>query len=491
MWISGGIMEDLNMIWDEIKSIIRLNTNELQFNTWIKPLVPIKIEDDSLYLNATTNFIKKIVVEKYCDMIEEYLSFLMDKKMKVVVVEPGQNDFNFIMNKVKIKSDGQVSLNYEGEIEEKKEIQKQKEELNKKINKNNVNNSLKYLNPRYTFDNFVKGKSNEFALAVATAVSQNPGVEFNPLFIYGGSGLGKTHLMQAIGHEILKTKPETKVLYITSENFMNEFISTITDKTNSVTSSQAFRNKYRNADVLMIDDIQFIAGKEGTQEELFHTFNALREVKKQIILTSDKPPKEIKNLEERLVTRFEGGMLVDIQLPDYETRVAILNHKIQADKIEVPNNVVEFIASNITSNIRELEGAIIKVVAFYNIKKGSRDYISDEEYLEIAKEALSIEEQRAKPVTLELIKEVVTAHYKLNDGDLVSKSRQKNIALPRQIAMHLSRQMTDLSLVKIANSFDRDHTTVMHGDEKIEKMKLEDEEFKKEIEELSEKIKKQ
>ena len=198
MWISGGIMEDLNMIWDEIKSIIRLNTNELQFNTWIKPLMPIKIEDDSLYLNATTNFIKKIVVEKYLDMIEEYLSFLMDKKMKVVVVEPGQNDFNFIMNKVKIKSDGQVSLNYEAEIEEKKEIEKQKKELNKKINKNNVNNSLKYLNPRYTFDNFVKGKSNEFALAVATAVSQNPGVEFNPLLIYGGSGLGKTHLMQAI-----------------------------------------------------------------------------------------------------------------------------------------------------------------------------------------------------------------------------------------------------------------------------------------------------
>lgn len=474
-------MDNINSIWAEVISQLYMKMINAHYNAFIRPLTPIKMDNDSFYINSVTTIIKNVVSNKYIDTIQEELYKITGKKLKVVFVDPKDPLYELLINNQEISETGQISIS--------KDIDDDGlANANSKVSNSNVyNNSL---NPRYTFDNFVKGKSNDFALAVAMSVADEPGVNYNPLFIYGGSGLGKTHLMQAIGHEILERNPSAKVLYITSENFMNEFISTITDSKNSITNSQKFRDKYRNADVLMIDDIQFIAGKEGTQEEIFHTFNSLREAKKQIILTSDKVPKDIKNLEERLVTRFEGGILADIQLPDFETRVAILQHKIKIDRIgNVPKPVIEFIANNVTSNIRELEGAIIKVMAYYNVKYKDDPNISDDDFLQIAREALSIKEKKKKQITLEYIKEVVANYYKISVDDLISSSRQQNIARPRQIAMYLSRKLTNYSLVKIANSFDRDHSTVMHGCEKIESMMKEDLAFSKEISKLKEMIK--
>lgn len=469
-------MDDLNLLWNQVSNELFKKMIGAHYNAFIRPLSPIKLDEGTLYINAVTSMIKNVVSNKYLEPIQAEFSKILNEDIKVVFLDPKDPSFSLIQKDQKVYDSGQVGLI--------------KEDIEEKDIKNSFSFYNSALNPRYTFDNFVKGKSNDFALAVATSVAEEPGTNYNPLFIYGGSGLGKTHLMQAIGHAILEREKDAKVLYITSENFMNEFISTITDSKNSVINSQKFRDKYRNADVLMIDDIQFIAGKEGTQEEIFHTFNSLREAKKQIILTSDKVPKDIKNLEERLVTRFEGGILADIQLPDYETRVAILKHKMKMDKIgPVPNNVIEFIATNITSSIRELEGAIIKVMAYYNLRYKDNPNISDENFLEVAKQALAIEEKKPKEITLSYIKEVVANYYEISVDDLISTSRQQNIARPRQVAMYFSRKMTNLSLIKIANSFDRDHSTVMHGTDKIEKLIESSLEFSKEIDEIKSIIK--
>lgn len=469
-------MNDLNIIWEQVIKELYLKMISAHYNAFIRPLKPIKMDHDSLYINAITTMIKNVVTSKYVEPIQIEIKKLTGKEVNIVFLDPKDPIFSIIEKDQAIQDDGQVSVL-------SKKIPEKEYFTDKKIDRSIYNNSL---NPRYTFDNFVKGKSNEFALAVAMSVAEEPGTNYNPLFIYGGSGLGKTHLMQAIGHFILERHPEKKVLYITSENFVNELISKIgPNNKNKISDSQKFRDKYRNADVLMIDDIQFIAGKEGTQEELFHTFNSLREAKKQIILTSDKVPKDIKGLEERLVTRFEGGMLADIQLPDFETRVAILKHKITIDRLgHIPKEVIDFIADNVTSSIRELEGAIIKVMAYYNVKFRNDTDVSDEDFLNLAREALAIEEKKPKEITLELIKEVVASYYEISIEDIISSSRQQNIARPRQIAMYLSRKMTNLSWVKIANSFERDHATVMHGSEKIESMMDEDISFAKEIKKI-------
>lgn len=473
-------MDDLNLLWSQVSNELFKKMIGAHYNAFIRPLSPIKLDGNTLYINAVTTMIKNVVENKYLEPIQAEFSKILNEDIRVVFLDPKDPNFDLVQKDQKVYDSGQIGL-----IKDNAEEDGERE--NKKDRFSFYNSAL---NPRYTFENFVKGKSNDFALAVATSVAEEPGTNYNPLFIYGGSGLGKTHLMQAIGHAILERERDAKVLYITSENFMNEFISTITDSKNSVINSQKFRDKYRNADVLMIDDIQFIAGKEGTQEEIFHTFNSLREAKKQIILTSDKMPKDIKNLEERLVTRFEGGILADIQLPDYETRVAILKHKMKMDKIgPVPNNVIEFIATNITSSIRELEGAIIKVMAYYNLRYKDNPNISDENFLEVAKQALAIEEKKPKEITLSYIKEVVANYYEITVDDLISSSRQQNIARPRQVAMYFSRKMTNLSLIKIANSFDRDHSTVMHGTDKIEKLMEQSLEFSKEISEIKSIIK--
>jgi len=314
------------------------------------------------------------------------------------------------------------------------------------------------LNPKYTFDHFVVGKSNQFCHAAARAVAEHPATAYNPLFIFGGSGLGKTHIMQAIGNHILQTSDsDTIVHYASAENFMNEMIGAIQGG-----HTWHFRNKYRRVDVLLIDDIHFLQGKESTQEEFFHTFNALHDARKQIVLTSDRPPKEIPTLEERLVSRFEWGLVTDIQAPDLETRIAILRKKADDDSLQIPDEVLEFIASNVRSNIRELEGSLIRLLAFSSLTDSDLT-------IDLARNVLKdFLKGHDKIVTVEQIQKVVSDHYGIPEEAMKVKKRTSSLAYPRQIAMYLSRDLTSLSLSEIGNRFGgRDHTTVMHACEKI------------------------
>ncbi|NSW77027.1 MAG: chromosomal replication initiator protein DnaA [Candidatus Atribacteria bacterium] len=314
------------------------------------------------------------------------------------------------------------------------------------------------LNPRYTFSSFVVGNSNKFAHAAAMAVAESPARSYNPLFIYGGVGLGKTHLMHAIGHHILEKNPSSRIVYASSEKFTNELINAIRDD-----KTEEFRQKYRNVDVLLIDDIQFLAGKERTQEEFFHTFNTLHEAFKQIVLTSDRPPKEIPTLEDRLRSRFEWGLIADIQPPDLETRIAILRKKAELEGVEVPEEVINFIANRIPSNIRELEGALVRIKAFCTLNRVSPNV---EVTQEILKDILPRRENHK--ISILTIQRVVAEHFNLKPSLMRAKKRSKEVAYPRQVAMYLARELTDLSLPSIGEEFGgRDHTTVLHAYEKI------------------------
>lgn len=328
------------------------------------------------------------------------------------------------------------------------------------INQTSLQNAN--LNPRYTFDTFVVGANNNLAHAASLAVAESPGEIYNPLFIYGGVGLGKTHLMHSIAHFILKNNPKAKILYVTSEKFTNELIDAIRNKNNISTTE--FREKYRNNDVLLIDDIQFIIGKESTQEEFFHTFNTLYESKRQIIISSDKPPKDIETLEERLRSRFEWGLTVDIQSPDYETRMAILRKKEDLEGYNIDNEVIKYIATNIKSNIRELEGALTKIVALSKLDHNQEITIA------LAEEALKdiISPNSERKITPELIIQVVADHFGITPLDISSQKRNKEVAFPRQIVMYLCQNMTGASLQEIGKYLGgRDHTTIIHGRDKI------------------------
>lgn len=459
---------DLNTLWSELLSVLEVNMDTVVFETWIMALKPIKLTSSELVLSAPNGFTKKMIEKRYLDDIVEILSFILKTEASIKIVLP--TDSNYSQYQVKVQPGGQQYF-----YDNKQEVSTTKEDVEKlKIEQ--------MLNPKYTFESFVKGKSNEFALSAAMAVAKNPATAYNPLFIYGGPGLGKTHLMQALAHEIMDNYPELKVMYISSEKFTNELISSIGDKSSK--KNIQFRDKYRNIDVLLIDDIQFIAGKVGTQLEFFHTFNDLYAQNKQIILSSDKPPKEIETLEERLVSRFEWGLMADIQMPDYETRVAILKAKLNMEHAYVSDEILEYIAMNVKSNIRELEGALMTVLAHAQLLEGEID-------LDRAKIALNkvIEESEKKPVTLEYIQEVVCEKYNLEIKDMSSKTRARQIAYPRQIAMYLCRQLTDLSLIMIAESFNRDHSTIMHGVDKITKDISEDMSFAEEINSLVQTIK--
>lgn len=338
------------------------------------------------------------------------------------------------------------------------------------------------LNPRYTFDTFVVGSNNKMAHAASLAVAESPAEIYNPLFIYGGVGLGKTHLMHSIAHFILKNNPDSKVLYVTSEVFTNELIDAIRNK-NNVTTTE-FRAKYRNIDVLLIDDIQFITNKESTQEEVFHTFNTLYEAKKQIIISSDRPPKDLETLEERLRSRFEWGLTVDIGSPDYETRMAILRKKEEMEGFNIDNEVIKYIATNIVSNIRELEGALTKIVA-------SSRLTGQEITLDLAEKALKdhISPNRVREVTPELIIEIVAEHFNLKPTDLISGRRTKDISYSRQIAMYLIRDMTNTSWQKVGQYLgNRDHSTIIHGYEKIAADKDKNESLRNTLDILKKKI---
>ena len=333
------------------------------------------------------------------------------------------------------------------------------------------------LNPRYTFDTFVVGPTNKMAHAVSVAVAESPGGSYNPLFLYGGAGLGKTHLMNSIAHHIINNRKDLRVLYVTSEKFTNELIDSLKHDKN-----KEFRDKYRNIDVLLIDDIQFIIGKESTQEEFFHTFNELHEAKKQIVISSDKHPREISTLEERLRSRFEWGITADIQPPDYETKMAILKKRAELENLEIDTEVMQYVATNITSNIRELEGALNKICVFANLENRPVT-------LSLAEEALKDIIETQKEITPEVIMDVVAEHYNITVSDILSRKKNKEIANPRQICMYLSRKYTNTTLQAIGKIMgNRDHTTVMHGSDKIADLINRDEHLKSNIDILIKKL---
>lgn len=430
---------DLNNLWERTLNIIKSELSEVSFNTWIKSCQPISMSNTSIKISVPNSFTQDILNKRYKDLVANSIKAVCSKlyDIEFVILSDASDKENS-----KIKSDKPT----------------------RSIIVNDEMSST--LNPKYTFNSFVIGNSNRFAHAASLAVAEAPAKAYNPLFIYGGVGLGKTHLMHAIGHYILESNPNAKVVYVSSEKFTNELINAIKDDKN-----EEFRSKYRNVDVLLIDDIQFIAGKERTQEEFFHTFNALHDANKQIILSSDRPPKEIPTLEDRLRSRFEWGLIADIQVPDFETRMAILKKKADVENLNVANDVMGYIASKIKSNIRELEGALIRIIAYSSLT-------NREVSVDLATEALKdiISKKQGKHVTIDAIQDIVASYYNLRIEDLKSQRRTRSVAYPRQIAMYLSRKLTDMSLPKIGEEFGgRDHTTVIHAYEKIsENLKTDD-----------------
>lgn len=429
-------METIEEKWTEILNMVKTEheLSNVSFNTWLLPLTVHNVDNDVVTILVPSE-----------QMGLNYIAKKYALPLKVAITEVTGHDYDvkFILPE---------------------DIKNQTPTLPASIEPGHVDNAEKAnLNPKYTFETFVVGSNNKFAHAASLAVAESPGVAYNPLFLYGGVGLGKTHLMHSIAHFILDENPDTNVLYVTSEIFTNELIDAIRNGNNATMAS--FREKYRNIDVLLIDDIQFIIGKESTQEEFFHTFNTLHGSKKQIIISSDKPPKDIEILEDRLRSRFEWGLIADISSPDYETRMAILRKKEELDGFNVSNEVIEYIATNIKSNIRELEGSLNKIVAYANLEKREVNIQLAEQVL---KDIISPNSKRT--ITPELIIDIVAEHFDLTSADLCSSKRSSKIVYPRQIAMYLCREMTEITLKKIGKCLgNKDHTTVMNGCQKIEK----------------------
>lgn len=432
--------------WQEILNILvkEHEISEVAVNTWIQPLIIQTITDDSIIFFMVRGprgieFIKHKYYDIYLSMAIEQVT---GKQFKILFTDSNSAAPKSEPKKVSVPAE------YIGN-----------------------------LNPRYTFDTFVVGPTNKMAHAVSVAVAESPGGAYNPLFLYGGAGLGKTHLMHSIAHHIINNRPDLRVLYVTSEKFTNELIDSLKHDKN-----KEFRDKYRNIDVLLIDDIQFIIGKESTQEEFFHTFNELHEAKKQIVISSDKHPREIATLEERLRSRFEWGITADIQPPDYETKMAILKKRAELEHLDINQEVMQYVATNINSNIRELEGALNKIYVFANLEKKPVT-------LELAENALKDTIECQKEVTPQLIMDVVAEHYNISVSDIISKKKNKEIANPRQICMYLSRKYTDYSLQNIGKIMgNRDHTTVIHGHDKIGKMLETDENLKSNLDIIIKKL---
>ena len=451
--------QELQEIWQATLKRIEKKMNKPSFETWLKITRPVSLTDDTLVISVPNDFTRDWLQGRYADLIIETLKDVSNKNYQVHFMTPRINEDNY----------------FDTSSQDSSALRIQKSEKQ-------VFNSFSWLNPKYTFDTFVIGLSNRFAHAASLAVSEAPSRAYNPLFIYGGVGLGKTHLMHAIGHHVLESTPAYRVLYISSEKFTNEFINSIRDN-----KTVEFRNKYRNIDVLLIDDIQFLAGKEQTQEEFFHTFNSLHENNKQIIISSDRPPKEIPTLEDRLRSRFEWGLITDIQSPDLETRIAILRKKSFSEKISIDDDVMLYIANNIMTNIRELEGAFIRVIAFSSLTQRKIDVILAEEALK----AILVKPDKPKFITIEKIQQETAKYFSLKIEELKAKKRTQNVALPRQIAMYLSRELTDSSLPKIGEEFGgRDHTTVMHAHKKINTDLRDNRQLKASIEHIIGKINK-
>ena len=441
---------DKNKIWGTTLNYLKTNTTDLSYNTWISPLYIHHIEEEAgiIYL-AWPNQAKLVnhINDHYLNQIEYALNSSLDKTYRVVIKQEKEYDVSKI-DTTRMK---------------------------------NALNQEKLFNPRFNFENFVVGNSNKYAHAVSVAVAEAPGDIYNPLFIYGGSGLSKTHLMQAIGVQIIRNNPSTKVLYVSTEMFTNELITAINDN-----KTRSFRNKYRKVDVLLIDDIQFLEGKEATQEEFFHTFEALYQNNKQIVITSDCPPVSLKGLDERLRTRFSWNMIADIQPPDYETRVAILKNMAKKSEIEITDDVYDvlcLIADQVKDNIRELEGAYNRVIGLSQLLN---EKITVDNARSILKDIIKDNEQAIAP---ERIRSTVASHYKIKIADMDSPKRNAEITLPRQIAMYLCRETTELSLPKIGKLFgNRHYSTVIHAVEKIEEELKYDEELRENIETIKAKL---
>ena len=421
-YIGGFILmnDEIIKLWEGARKILQEELSKVTYETLIVELVPTLLKEGDIYLKSRASFLKETIEMRYMESITKAIKSASGKDYRIHIVT--SSDAIVVTSGSSIES---------------------------------ASNLVK----KYNFDSFVTAKSNHLAYATAVAVAQNPGTTtYNPLFLYGGVGLGKTHLMHAIGNLVKESNPAAKVLYCSTETFMNELVFSIQNGKN-----EEFRSKYRATDVLLIDDIQFLSEKERTQEEFFHTFNILRDANKQIVISSDKPPRDIATLEERLVSRFGQGIIVDLQIPDFETRIAILEKKAQSDNIHVPKEVIMFIAENFYSNIRDLEGALNKVIAYAKLLNQP---VSSELTRNALKDLLT---RREKPVIdIPSIQAVVSTHYGITVEDITGKKRTKNIAFPRQVAMYLCRKLLDTPLTNIGNSFGgRDHSTVIHGCDKI------------------------
>jgi len=447
-------MNDIADRWEEIKEIIKkeYDLTDISYNTWIKPLKFHKVEDHMI---------------------------------TILIPSDQAHAVNYITNKYKNFFQVSVSEMYNQEYQVSFLLEKDIEKENPTIEKNNVyniNNANANLNPKYNFDTFVVGSNNKFAHSAALAVAESPGEAYNPLYLYGGAGLGKTHLMHSIGHFILEQNPDKKVLYVNSEEFTNEVIESI--RSGNAAAMTKLREKYRTVDVLLLDDVQFIIGKESTQEEFFHTFNVLHTAGKQIILSSDKPPKEMETLEERFRSRFEWGLIADIQPPDYETRMAILRKNAEIYEKRIDDEVINYIATNVKSNIRELEGALRKVIAASRLN-------NTELNLQLAEDALKdiIYPEAPNEITPSFIIKIVADHFGISPDDIISKKRNAEFVMPRQICMYMIREYTATSLeatAKILNK--KDHTTVIHGINKIKEEMEKNRDIKNKIDIIKKKI---
>ena len=419
--------ENINDLWNTAKELLKSETTAITFLTWIQPLEIKSYRDNTIVLIATNKFQRDTLEKKYIDLLTNTFNVITHKKCQVFIQLEDEED--------------DVILSTSNSIGNNKVF---------------IDSGL---NPKYTFGTFVIGNNNKFAQAAAMGVAESPGGKFNPLFIYGGVGLGKTHLMQAIGNQILSNNLNNKVIYVTSETFTNQLINALRDQ-----ATDKFRNKYRNIDVLLIDDIQFIANKKSTQEEFFHTFNTLYEAGKQIVISSDKPPKDIELLEDRLKSRFEWGLIADISNPDYETRLAILRKKTQLENIIIDDDILSAIATRLDTNIRELEGTLNKLVAKASLTNSPIT-------MEMTQRAIDdIVAQQQRVISSDYIQEVVGKYFNIDPADLKGSKRSNDVTFPRQIAMYLCRNVAQMSMPQIGKDFgNRDHSTVNHSCNKIEK----------------------
>lgn len=442
-------MDSFNELWQVVSDYLKQTNSESIYNVWFSELEPISFDGSRAVLMTTAEFKRRILAQKFGGTLHSAFLNALGLDVDVEFIAPGEGYS---------QPDSMSSADSYAEIDGGKRASNYFEN---------------------TFDTFVVGASNKFAHAAAQAVAANPGKAYNPLFIYGNSGLGKTHLLNAICHEIKKNDPSMKIVLTDGEEFTNEFIEALNHRTTT-----EFQNKYRKVDVLLMDDVQFIASKERTQEEFFHTFNSLYSANKQIIISSDKPPKDMEILDERFRSRFEWGLIVDITLPDYETRMAILHKKEDMDGYNVSEDVIKYIANNIKSNIRELEGAFNKVVAYAKLEK-------KEVTLELAEQALKdiVAPNENKQITADYIISMVAEHFNVSTADLCGNKRSSKIVMPRQVAMYLCREILAIPLKNVGQYLgNRDHTTVMHGVEKIEKELQTNEQLQNTIDTLKKKI---